>query len=130
MTRAIHRLHDADESDEGWRDPVNSTPAYQRALKQWMPVIEKMRVMGFGLMLDGKTFYQLGNEIEPRNGMTFDMNQAITITQHTEQSVAKYQEELKDFAQDVLGQFGYSGSSGGLSTLEWAASIIKKGGKL
>ena len=35
------------------------------------------------------------------------------------------EEDLVDFAKDVLGQFGYNGKSGGLSTLEWAESIIK-----
>ena len=36
------------------------------------------------------------------------------------------EEELVDFARDVLGQFGYDGKSGGLSTLESAESIIKR----
>lgn len=39
------------------------------------------------------------------------------------------EEELVDFAQDVLSQFGYDGRSGGLSTLEYAESLIKSYGK-
>ena len=42
------------------------------------------------------------------------------------QATAELREELVDFAEDVLGQFGYDGKSGGLSTLEWAEGIIKQ----
>lgn len=48
------------------------------------------------------------------------------LKKHELQAVAELREELVDFAEDVLGQFGYDGKSGGLSTLEWAESIIKQ----
>ena len=48
------------------------------------------------------------------------------IEQREREATAELKEELVDFAEDVLGQFGYDGKSGGLSTLEWAEGIIKQ----
>ncbi len=43
------------------------------------PVIEVMRKIGYGLMTDNETFYELGMELEPRSGITFSMRQAYVI---------------------------------------------------
>lgn len=44
-------------------------------------VIKAMDRLGFGLLTDGKTFYQKGCEISPRSGITFSMSQAYLIAQ-------------------------------------------------
>lgn len=51
------------------------------------------------------------------------------IKRHERLYAESVEEELVDFAQDVLSQFGYDGRSGGLSTLEYAESLIKRYGK-
>lgn len=42
-------------------------------------IIEEMKKAGWGLLTDGDTFYQLGYELDPRNSITFTMNQAYAI---------------------------------------------------
>lgn len=47
--------------------------------KAHKPVIDVMRKIGYGLMNDNETFYELGMELEPRSGVTFSMTQAYVI---------------------------------------------------
>ena len=57
------------------------------------PVIEVMKRMGYGLLTDGETFYQLGMELEPRSGITFSMKEAYAIST-----------ELRNQATELLGE--------------------------
>ncbi|HUH57839.1 MAG TPA: hypothetical protein VL020_04935 [Pseudomonadales bacterium] len=54
-----------------------------------------------------------------------DIQDIVEIVQSQKLAhAAELQEELLDFARDVLNQYGYEGRPGGMSTLEWAESII------
>jgi hypothetical protein len=56
-------------------------------------VIESMDEIGYGLLKDGKTFYQKGYELDITMGITFSMHQAYEI--HKVLSEAKAQEREK-----------------------------------
>lgn len=43
------------------------------------PVVQVMERMGYGLLLDGKTFYKIGYELAPRKHTTFTLTQAYEI---------------------------------------------------
>lgn len=52
---------------------------YRQSMHTHVNEIETMRKMGYGLLLDGDTFYKIGCELEPYSGITFDMRQAYEI---------------------------------------------------
>lgn len=59
-----------------------------------------MESIGFGLLLDGQTFYKKGYELKPREHTTFSMTQAYEIKNAITTAVAK--RELK-IAEEVKG---------------------------
>jgi len=77
---------------------VNSgdTTEYDEAVRIHEAVIGKMRTMGYGLLLDGETFYELGYELfygsESWSDFIFTMHQAYSICQAAE----KWQ-EVREF---------------------------------
>ena len=52
-------------------------------------VIKVMESIGFGLLLDGQTFYKKGYELKPREHTTFSMTQAYEIKNAITTAVAK-----------------------------------------
>lgn len=68
-------------------------------------VIKVMESIGFGLLLDGQTFYKKGYELKPREHTTFSMTQAYEIKNAITTAVAKRELEI---AEGVKGKV-YSG---------------------
>ncbi len=56
-----------------------STESFEEAKRYHQPVIDTMHALGYGLMLDGDTFYTLGYELDPLLSVTFTMRQAYSI---------------------------------------------------
>lgn len=60
--------------------------------------IEAMEAIGWGLLKDGKTFYKMGYELNPRLHFTFDMSQAYEIVQKLQEA---YERGREDFAAEI-----------------------------
>lgn len=65
----------------------NTDPKLEEARIIHAPVIETMRRMGYGLLKDGETFYELGYETDLKLGLTFSMHQAYAIQADRESAV-------------------------------------------
>lgn len=68
---------------------MNHTKDIEEIKRIHASVIKTMNNMGYGLLLDGKTFYKIGYEIEPRKHPTFTMTQAYEIYSLSEQLLIK-----------------------------------------
>lgn len=62
---------------------------WKEVLKVHAEVIIVMESIGFGLLLDGTTFYKKGYELKPREHTTFSMTQAYEIKNAITTAVAK-----------------------------------------
>ena len=59
--------------------------------------VETMKKMGYGLMLDGFTFYKIGHELEPYDfEQNFQMHQAYEIHKFIQQEANRQKAELLD----------------------------------
>lgn len=68
-----------DERKREMNECGQDVTALNQAKKFHQPVIDTMHAMGFGLMLDGKTFYRYGYEINPHAHVHFSMNAAYIV---------------------------------------------------
>ncbi len=80
--------------------PINNNQMSEQEIHK--PIIETMEKMGYGLLTDGETFYLKGMELEPRNGITFTMNQAYAIYNYvttliSHERVEAYKKGAEDF---------------------------------
>lgn len=57
----------------------HTSEEYLEAKRIHGAIIDTMLKMGYALMLDGYTFYELGYEIDPYSWITFNMSQAYVI---------------------------------------------------
>lgn len=79
-------------------DDTHTSKEYEDAKRIHAEQIETMRQMGYGLMLDGFTFYKFGYELEPWNFETnFTMHHAYEIYRFlTEQTPPNHISEAEE----------------------------------
>lgn len=58
---------------------IDNGKEYNQAVKIHATVVEAMKSVGYGLLKDGETFYRIGMELAPRDGITFSMREAYEI---------------------------------------------------
>jgi hypothetical protein len=81
-----------------------NTAQYDKSMRPYEPVISAMRAMGYGLMLDGKTFYKLGYELDPYLSNIFNMHQACDVHAATQAAAQRVRvEELEWVLNDAVG---------------------------
>jgi len=86
------------------------------------PVIKAMEKIGYGLLTDNETFYQLGMELEPRSGITFSMTQAYIINKAlTNAFEAGQKSREKEISYDAVAPY-WEGDNHG-----WTLIAIQKG---
>jgi len=58
---------------------IDNGKKYNEAVKVHATVVETMKGVEYGLLKDGETFYRMGMELAPRDGITFSMRDAYEI---------------------------------------------------